>query len=160
MKGEKTINEIAQLYEVHPNQVSAWKGEIEEYPILALSKIERLEIYSEAFDQFEIYIRDDFDYKCVIRMLNSSYDPEELENRSLKEVVRSLFRYLVAVRAQEVGVTEKSMLTWCKRHGIGILRDDEVGDLKLLQRLGYHQRVDQPATRAWMQEIRASLKRS
>jgi transposase len=28
MKGEKTINEIAQLYEVHPNQVSAWKGEM------------------------------------------------------------------------------------------------------------------------------------
>ena len=26
--GEKTINEIAQLYEVHPNQVSAWKGEM------------------------------------------------------------------------------------------------------------------------------------
>ena len=28
MKGEKTINEIAQLYEVHPNQVSVWKGEM------------------------------------------------------------------------------------------------------------------------------------
>ena len=28
MKGEKTINEIAQLYEVHPNQVSQWKGEM------------------------------------------------------------------------------------------------------------------------------------
>ena len=28
MKGEKTINEIAQLYDVHPNQVSLWKGEM------------------------------------------------------------------------------------------------------------------------------------
>jgi transposase-like protein len=28
MKGETTINEIAQLYEVHPNQVSAWQGEM------------------------------------------------------------------------------------------------------------------------------------
>ena len=28
MKGEKTVNEIAQLYEVHPNQVSQWKGEM------------------------------------------------------------------------------------------------------------------------------------
>ena len=25
IKGEKTINEIASLYEVHPNQVSQWK---------------------------------------------------------------------------------------------------------------------------------------
>ncbi len=25
IKGEKTINEIASLYEVHPNQVSLWK---------------------------------------------------------------------------------------------------------------------------------------
>ena len=28
MKGEKTVNEIAQLYEVHPNQVSQWKAEM------------------------------------------------------------------------------------------------------------------------------------
>ncbi len=28
IKGEKTVNEIAQLYEVHPNQVSQWKGEM------------------------------------------------------------------------------------------------------------------------------------
>ncbi len=25
IKGEKTINEIASMYEVHPNQVSKWK---------------------------------------------------------------------------------------------------------------------------------------
>ena len=25
IKGEKTINEIASIYEVHPNQVSLWK---------------------------------------------------------------------------------------------------------------------------------------
>ena len=25
LKGEKTINEIASMYEVHPNQVSQWK---------------------------------------------------------------------------------------------------------------------------------------
>ena len=25
IKGEKTLNEIASLYEVHPNQVSQWK---------------------------------------------------------------------------------------------------------------------------------------
>lgn len=25
MRGEKTINEIASIYEVHPNQVSKWK---------------------------------------------------------------------------------------------------------------------------------------
>ena len=25
IKGEKTVNEIASLYEVHPNQVSKWK---------------------------------------------------------------------------------------------------------------------------------------
>jgi transposase-like protein len=25
IKGEKTINEIASIYEVHPNQVSKWK---------------------------------------------------------------------------------------------------------------------------------------
>jgi transposase-like protein len=25
IKGEKTINEIASLYEIHPNQVSQWK---------------------------------------------------------------------------------------------------------------------------------------
>lgn len=25
IKGEKTVNEIASVYEVHPNQVSLWK---------------------------------------------------------------------------------------------------------------------------------------
>ena len=28
MKGEKTINEIAQIYKMHPNQVRQWKGEM------------------------------------------------------------------------------------------------------------------------------------
>ncbi len=32
IKGEKTINELASLYEVHPNQVSQWK-------ILAIEKL-------------------------------------------------------------------------------------------------------------------------
>lgn len=35
IKGEKTINEIASLYEVHPNQVSNWKK-------LALEKLPEL----------------------------------------------------------------------------------------------------------------------
>lgn len=25
IKGEKTVNEIASIYEIHPNQVSSWK---------------------------------------------------------------------------------------------------------------------------------------
>jgi Transposase. len=28
IKGEKTINEIASIYEVHPNQVSLWKNKL------------------------------------------------------------------------------------------------------------------------------------
>ena len=35
IKGEKTINEIASVYEVHPNQVSQWKK-------LALEKLPEL----------------------------------------------------------------------------------------------------------------------
>ena len=30
MKGHKTISEIASEYEVHPNQVSQWKGQLRE----------------------------------------------------------------------------------------------------------------------------------
>jgi transposase-like protein len=48
MKGEKTINEIAQLYEVHPNQVSAWKGEMIANASSAFDRGKRIdEIYTE-----------------------------------------------------------------------------------------------------------------
>ena len=38
MKVEKTINEIAQLYEVHPDQVSQWKGEMVANAVSAFDK--------------------------------------------------------------------------------------------------------------------------
>ena len=41
MKGEKTVNEIAQLYEVHPNQVSQWKGELVAHAAGAFDKGKR-----------------------------------------------------------------------------------------------------------------------
>src|SRR3954447_17640717 len=30
IKGEKTLAELAQLYDVHPNQITAWKGQLVE----------------------------------------------------------------------------------------------------------------------------------
>ena len=38
LKGQKTINEIASLYEVQPAQVSAWKKQMQESAILFFSK--------------------------------------------------------------------------------------------------------------------------
>ena len=28
IKGEKTLGELAQLFDVHPNQIAAWKGQL------------------------------------------------------------------------------------------------------------------------------------
>jgi transposase-like protein len=28
IKGEKTLSELAQLFDVHPNQITSWKGQL------------------------------------------------------------------------------------------------------------------------------------
>ena len=38
LRGEKTIQEIAQKYEVHPNQVTLWKKQLVENATLAFDK--------------------------------------------------------------------------------------------------------------------------
>ncbi|WP_298263961.1 transposase, partial [Acidocella sp.] len=30
LKGEKTLAELAQLYDVHPNQITSWKAQLAE----------------------------------------------------------------------------------------------------------------------------------
>ena len=30
MKGEKTLSELAQLFDVHPNQITPWKAQLQE----------------------------------------------------------------------------------------------------------------------------------
>lgn len=42
LKGEKTLNEIAQLYEVLPTQVSQWKAEILTHASAAFEKGKRV----------------------------------------------------------------------------------------------------------------------
>lgn len=42
MKGEKKFNVIAQFYEVHPNQVSAWKEEIITNVCFAIYRVKRI----------------------------------------------------------------------------------------------------------------------
>jgi len=38
LRGEKTVQEIAQKYEIHPNQVTLWKKQLIENAILAFDK--------------------------------------------------------------------------------------------------------------------------
>ena len=38
IKGQKTINEIASIYEVQPNQVCAWKKQVQESAVALFSK--------------------------------------------------------------------------------------------------------------------------
>jgi transposase len=38
VKGEKTLAELAQQYDVHPNQITAWKGQLIEAAAGSLGK--------------------------------------------------------------------------------------------------------------------------
>jgi transposase-like protein len=55
IKGQRTVNEIAGRYEVHPNQVSQWKKQaIEELPGVFSDRRARAEA-EEAAAQAELY---------------------------------------------------------------------------------------------------------
>ena len=38
LRGEKTVQELAQKYEIHPNQVTLWKKQLIEHATLAFDK--------------------------------------------------------------------------------------------------------------------------
>jgi len=37
LKGEKTLAELAQLYDVHANQITQWKGQLQDQASMAFS---------------------------------------------------------------------------------------------------------------------------
>jgi len=136
------------------------QDEVEKFPIYGLPEEEKLTFINDAVGRHRDQIKDAADLKFVLRMVSAAYFPSELEEagRTLAQEIGGLYRYLIAERSQELGVSEKTMRAWVKRHGIGILRDNPEGNQKLFERLGYHQRISQKGTREWMDAYRATLK--
>ena len=126
-----------------------------EWPFMQLTEAERFEIYADALRQFEPLVRDRLDFQTVMRMVQSAYAPPEEMERPLKKELHNLYRILIAFRADELEVSEKSVRAWTRRHGLGILNDNDAGDRKLFERIGMHQRVPTESVRQWMNFKRA-----
>ncbi len=78
IRGEKTIQEISSLYEVHPNLVGRWKSELLEKAVMIFDKTGK-----EAASAVEAEKKEDELYRQVGKL--------QIENEYLKKTYRKLY---------------------------------------------------------------------
>lgn len=92
---------------------------------------EAAEPYLETFKR-----EDDIDRFCGLAVIMNGYNPREVDG-----VIRWLRRY----KAEEVGVQDRTMRNWQRRHGFGVFVNDD----RLARILVNRQRVNKK-TRVWI----------
>jgi hypothetical protein len=147
------------LQKIMTKQNKHTNDEIAELPYLALTLDKKKQICLEAATILTDHIHSELDALTIVHLAQTAYDPEELKKLKIDygTCVKRLFGYARDIRAEELGVTSRTMQNWINRHGIGILRLNDEGDERLFQCLGMRQR-NKKSVKIWMQEYRKRRK--
>ena len=141
------------------SQPTPTPAQIKEWPHLALSESAKKELYLEASDLLGANMHSLLDASTVVHMAHAAYDPEGCAKLGIDFIthLKRLYRCACNMRAEELGVTDRTMQNWVERHGIGILRLSPEGNERLFQCLGMRQRREK-SVNIWMNEYRKRRK--